>query len=381
MNFLEEVRSRGQTKVLLGLAALGLLAGCHSNPYDKMQDRLTPQPVVVRPAAPVFDIEAPEVVDMTEGEASNFRIKARVLSGDPVVTFEGLPKGAVYDAATGEVHWTPPMGAAVDPSNPLSTTNSYQVRIFLTSTEEKKSRTRRSVVILVHHRTEDTKVLGFEPKPTLREGEAFVQTIEIVNSSFPKGPFSVSIGGAPEGVVVEATSEPTKFLIKYTPPYSAVTSDSYTRYCYLTSESGRCKITNWTLHVFDSRRYATSFQTEWSVLDKKREPNASVPSSVEGSGLAAEFYIQVDDPNGEMVPEVKIEGAPMGVVSFITVQSNEKPTFGNPGAMMRAVWTGLPSSVAGTKQKLDLKICTARYYSDQNCVNRSVEVSFPEISQ
>jgi len=357
------------------------LAGCNSNPYAGMSEsRMKAEPVVIRPAAPVFDIEAPRVVDMAEGVTSKFKVSGRVLTGTPVLTFEDLPKGAVYNEQENEIEWTPPPGAAVDPSNALATTNSYQVKVFLTSSEEMKSRTQKTIVILVHNRAHNVVVNGLDPKTDLFEGVKFEKEIKINNPSYPSGPFVVTAVGAPPGLIITPTQDPTKFKLTYNPSFSVVMINDYQNYCYNGSQSSRCKTYNWTLHVLDRRNFSASFPVIWAVADKRQEPVASVPASIDARGLTAEFYFQVEDPNGESVPTIKEEDVKMGSVTFTAVFANDKPAYGNPNAMMRGVWTGLPKAVVGTKQNLSFKVCSKHSYYDETCVTKSIGVFFPAVA-
>lgn len=359
------------------------VVGCskNSNPYADMSNtRLTPEPVVVRPAVPVFAIDAPGVVDMTEGVTTKFKVSGRVLSGNPILTFEDLPKGAVYNEQEGHITWTPPAGAAVDPTNTLATTNSYQVRVYLTSSEEMKSRTQKTIVILVHHKADNVAVKGLDPKVTIVEGILFERTIQINNPSFPTGPFVVTAAGAPPGLVITPTKDPTQFTLTYMASYSTVMANDYQSYCYNGNQSARCKAFKWTLQVLDPRLYANSFPVEWTVTDNRQNPVASVQANIDAKGLTAEFYFQVEDPNGEGIPKITDVDAKMGSVTFTAIFFNDKPAFGNPNAMMRGVWTGLPKAFAGTRQNLSFKVCASRMYSDELCVTRTIGVFFPAVA-
>ena len=83
---------------------------------------------------PTFSIDTVNEVDFQEGVQGTFKVVGYVPSGQPQLTFQGLPTGAVYDPTAGTVTWTPDYNAANDPNDPTVVVKTYTVTITLNRT-------------------------------------------------------------------------------------------------------------------------------------------------------------------------------------------------------------------------------------------------------
>jgi hypothetical protein len=353
------------------------LMGCHSDPYAGTTGKLSGDPVSLRPAMPVLSINAPDTVDMVEGTMGQFKVTGRVLVGHPVLKFEGLPQDASYSPTEGFITWKPPFGAAVDPINPTSTTNAYPVRVTLTSDDDPKTLRQAVVVILVHRPANSMNLSGLDTTPYIAEGQDYEATFQVADSAYANGPIEVSSLNAPPGVKI-TQKDSTQFVFSYTPPFNAVNTDNYDTYCYYAGSSSPCRVFKWTLVVSNPQKYATSFPMSWTVIDVRQNPKSDIPDYVNGTGLTADFYIRVEDPNGERIPDVVDGGIRFGTLTINKIYSEDHPQTGNPYAFVHVVWSSLGDVLKGTEQILPLKTCVnSNRYNEQTCVVKYVQVQFP----
>ena len=116
----------------------------------------SPYPVLVPYPSPVpahessLGLSMPAVMEFNEGTKSEYLITAWAPSpGTPVVQVNNLPSGAIFDATTGKISWTPGFGAAIDHNDPLVGLGIYRGTVELHSTTSASVFIRRDYVMLV----------------------------------------------------------------------------------------------------------------------------------------------------------------------------------------------------------------------------------------
>lgn len=96
--------------VLCAFAAAGALTGCDSNPYSDNANITPTKPPVPEPKpepTKSYSLEVPFAVTCNAGIECRFSVTYGVTNDDPVLTFENLPAGAVFDEDSNQVKWTP----------------------------------------------------------------------------------------------------------------------------------------------------------------------------------------------------------------------------------------------------------------------------------
>src|ERR1035438_4553538 len=107
--------------------ALLVVAGCRNNPYPDSGILVQNKP----DRKPAFGMEVEDILNFQEGVQGKFPLKGYVPSSLPQITFDGLPKDAVYDSVAGEIRWTPDYNAANDPKDPTVVEKVYPLVITL----------------------------------------------------------------------------------------------------------------------------------------------------------------------------------------------------------------------------------------------------------
>ncbi len=322
------------------LSVVGLMA-CNSNPYTSSNGEvLSPAKPQNKVVEDVIVIDMPTVVKMTEGTPGQIPVSGRVPSGKPIVTFENLPAGAVYDAKQGLILWTPDMNAANDPGDPTITQRAYTFTATLRSSDSHIiSYKQKEITIIVYDKAQGVQLSGFEATETIPEGSILKKRFQVQSKDFPNGPFVVSGEGTPTGVAITPTADPTQFQISYAPGLTTVTASNYGQMCHdLQHQAHFCRDFSWSVQVLDPRGNRLFVQTRWTVMDMRQIPLIVVPTTVAGGNNVADFYIQVEDPNGEAIPVVKTSVNVPGKATMTTVASSDLTNNSNPYAMVHVVW-------------------------------------------
>lgn len=349
------------------LAALILLAACHSNPYSDTTGNLSTKPPERKPT-PInntyIEIDSSKV-DVAEGTTTTIKVKGVVPEGTPVIRYDGLPGFVTADATGTVLTVSPKFGDANDPKNPSETTMSYLINIYLSSsTSPTATIPPQPLIVIVHHVSRGLVITGFDDHARVNEGASYQSFFTVQSKDYPQGPFTISSANIPVGVKISPTSDPTRFQVTYNPSFTTVKVTNRTGYC----SNQMCLALNWQLTVLDPRGYASTTQAFWFALDVRQNPLVAAPPTVTGTLPNADVYANFEDPNGEVQPTVS-SMVSTGQVSVSTIASSPGTAANNPYVMTRATWTGVPTNTKGTTQTLNLKSCV---YSDVNVLNQCV---------
>jgi hypothetical protein len=393
----ENMLKKSSTSLWMKIALFAVpglvLCACHSNPYDSNPGLLSPNPIQKTGTTPLMSIEADATASLVEGSSAQVKILGHVEApGQPDLTFANKPAWMTYDPVSGMMTCTPPAGAGIDPQNPTHYSQEYQVTIELSSSLAPASVLTQKIVFTVYHPAQQMTVSGFNAQAQATEGQPLTMTINVQSPDFPNGPFQVSPTGYPAGLTVATTGSPNMFQLSYTPNYLVVTPSTSTSTCsdFLGTQH-MCIYANWVLNVVDPRGTATAVQANWQILDARQNPIVSAPTTVDATGamaappappggpagtLTTDFYVNAQDPNGEVIPTVTAGTVPFGTLAVTTVTSNSAPGT-NPSQMAHLVWTGIPATTKGSQQPVSFSSCVYDNNQMQNqCVTTQVTVQF-----
>lgn len=363
---------------LLGI--LGFVLGCHSNPYSGFSGNYKKNPVENKPTlCGNFCIDAPPLVEIMEGSTSQVKIVGRVQTGTPIITFDNIPSWATYDVTTGILTCAPKIGDATDPNKPTETLRNYLVSVNLSSTSTGNAKSQQAIVIAVHHLAQGMQITGFDTGLRVNEGDSYQNIFQIHSLDFPNGPFYISGIDFPAGVKIASTGDPTKFSVTYAPSFTTIKTSNFQRTCFDRNyDPHMCNDLNFNLNVVDPRGNMSTVPVSWQVLDIRQNPLVVSPSPVTATFPTADFYVQVEDPNGEVPPQVSYVTPSGGSsVAQTTTASSGATATNNPYSMIHFVWSGNPSSSKGSTQYLDIKSCVQDdVNSMKQCVTNSVSVKF-----
>lgn len=123
--------------------ALGLL-GCDSNPYPADANLVPKPPPVVAPKPEPeksYELDAPSTVTCNAQLLCKIPIQYGVTGDDAVLTFDGLPDGAVFDSNTNQILWRPTVEQVSD--------QLYVVLVNLRGNEDTDIHLQRAIGLMV----------------------------------------------------------------------------------------------------------------------------------------------------------------------------------------------------------------------------------------
>lgn len=371
--------------VLGGFAAVLLFAGCHSNPYSGLTGRISSDPVQHKPGdgAVGFDITYTSTVRMTEGTSITISIVPKVPDpGKPVLILNGVPSWcSAYNPAKATMTCVPPQGAASDPNFPGDSFASYPINLKLTSTQDPVTEVTRTMTLLVTHPAANLTVNGFDQDTQVEEGKTYTGQIQIQDADTKAGPFYPSLINAPVGLTITPTSDPTVFNLSYTPGFNTVTLTNHTGTCDDESDwsTHLCNTLTWSMTVLDKYGSSVTMNATWQILDMRQDPVVVLPDNVTGTASktgTVDFYINVEDPNGEATPQVTAESPDTGTLTPTVASSGINKGI-DPYTLVHVVWSGDFSSYKNSVQTINLQACSEDMNGAFNqCVTQPVNVKF-----
>jgi len=367
-------------KIIVTVAFLAL-AACHSSPYDGVNGKLETKPPSQNSGKPGgFTCNMPPALDVAEGTSQSLGLGCQVPSGTPVVTYQNLPSFVTPDASKpGTLNIAPQVGDGEDPSNPTVTVKRYDITVVLTSSDSSVAESTQDLAIYVHHQDGSVTVTGLDSQPDIYEGQTYTANITVSSPDFPQGPFYLSGVNMPAGATISSTSNPNQFTITYAPSFTTVRlGNSSTSSCSDPTNDNNvaCIITNWTLNVTDPRGGLATTSTNWYVYDVRQNPIVVSPDSVSATLPEAQFYVEVEDPNGEVTPQVTAVTPDAGTVNVTAADKNAPAPSQLPYTMMYIDWSGLNKSSSG-QQTLSIQSCVNGSDGTMSqCVTTPVNVTF-----
>jgi hypothetical protein len=137
-----------------------------------------------------------------------------------------------------------------------------------------------------------------------------------------------------------------------------------------------CLKFNFSLNVLDPHGTVTAVPANWEVLDMRQDPLVVTPTQVEATVPGADFYVHVEDPNGEAPPQLSLT-TDEGKVLLTTEASSAGNSTSNPYAMFHVVWSEIPNTEKGKTKNLNLQSCVqddaGSFY---RCITTAVSVNF-----
>jgi hypothetical protein len=288
------------------VAILFLLTACQQNPYDGHHGVEGPKPkvdpAVKSKPVPIgaWGLKVSEQMNFVEGQKSTYHITGSVPTpGLARITVTGLPLGASFDPATGDLTWLPDFQAANDPANPLASERVYSVQVELSSSAVPNSSLNREALIIVTDVPQPTNI-----KTSLQvdgfEGSLLSHQITFEDLEFPQGPFDAMLTGFPDGVTVSWPDHTVpQFTLNWMPGPQTV--------------QGANQIQAMGGHVIllNPRGRSYEFNVVWNIHDVSVAPLISGPTQVEQSGNIA-FMLAAQDQNGEEQPQWQVMNPPSG---------------------------------------------------------------------
>lgn len=377
---------KNKTGIPSGLVLLAgfvfILSACQDPyPEDKVFGTKPPPPQEDTDTRKDYVLSLPVVMQLNEGEESTFAIHAMVPSpGVPVITVDGLPKGAQFDGAGSHLRWKPDYRAANDPKNPLIVQRSYPVRVRMSSSTNPKATITKKALFLVFDKRRKFDFKWPSKKITFWEGRLGSLAIEINSIDFPIGPFQVVATGLPPGAIVRETNAlPGTIHIDWQPhPETVSVKDQYSW-----RDSRYYRDVSPQIEVYDPRGNKVSNKTEWRVFDARIAPDISGPTRLK-VGSSISFMIKATDPNGEAAPRLTLERQPdFGKVTL----RKESPTPGiqasqYPTQTLHVAWEHIPFDKVGQSQEFKFRACVQKKKNVWNqCTTHKlkVKVDFGEL--
>lgn len=362
------------------ISALGI-AGCQSDPFPKDEGTLSERKAEPpRAVAPPFSLDVPAVMEFEEGKESEYKILGMVngASGGATIAVYELPKGATFSPADSKIKWTPDFNAGGDASSPNTLYRQYSIRVMLWKQGDSLTSIERRVQLLVKDVPREFTVQPAAVASSLPEGKEILQTIHVQSDDFPKGPFVVSSANMPAGAVIERdTSDPARFMIRYTPSFNSVTVDNE-----VWGSTEITKDVSFDLEVAGPKGVQSMSKIDWKLKDVRQQPQVMAPENLT-LGFDSTFTLQADDLNGETEPSITLEKTPsygqISVQGVNTLAGLNQKNFNSYTVQVR--WSEIPAEKMGTSDFLEFKICVFQSrYEKELCTHKTVNVEFAHVS-
>lgn len=356
------------------LLPLLILVGCNSNPYPKDGEiTRTPErnPWEVRPA---LGIDAPDLMSFKEGSEGFYRVAVRVPSGEPVLVWEGLPDGVVYDQAKGELKWVPDFESANDPSDASVRSRQYPVNLILSSTTDRITTIRKTILMQVQDTPRPVVISGLRSDYSVNEGEVVeVARFEVSSADFSSNDISISLKNNSQGLSFERGDRSGQWVLK-------------AQYGFDTARVGTCSYWNCSKEINDvlvamgpdGRK--TENAIKLTVRDVRQNVRAAIPASFDVTS-DFKFTFNAVDPNQEIAPLVRVSSSPeLGLfeIKRIVTKNILNPLY---EATYELSWTQIPPTAVGQVFQAKLELCNSRTGSSPgttNCTTQNIQLNVLE---
>lgn len=353
-------------KFILGFL-LVLLVGCNKNPYPDKGIISVTQPAEPEDVRPAISVDIPDNVELKEGSEGQVTIRAVVPKpGVPVITFEKLPEGAVWDPATMTLSWKPGFEMGNAPNDPQVKVMVYPVVVWVRSSQDEVQAVRKSMNLIVHDTPRPITINSANDFEAI-EGDTARFNFSIVNQDYPRGPFDVSLGDFPVNSEIEKINN-TDYRVRLTPDHQHVNVLRDTS-CW--SSRGACREYKTRLVVINPAGHKFEKKVTIKIIDKRIAPKVVAPDNLE-QGLDVNFQVGAYDLNSEVTPNIEMTSRAPTIGQFSI--DHVRDTNGN-STVARISWLDLPPSMNGTTQTFSFRSCVndgSRRM--QNCVSRDVRV-------
>ena len=227
-------------RYILLAATLALISACgKQNPLQEfpssVNDAVSISQKIERPPETPMNsnsmvIDAPEVIQFTEGIESTFRVAGRLLGFEANQTLKlvNAPEGMSFNSTTGEVRWTPPTTFITG----TQTSAKSVLHVDLVVTREEETMTvRKDIVLFVKVASpplsQNALTLVTTPlTPHFVEGQlgSFKLAGRLLGGA--KGTLSVEVVNLPEGAKAKTLSA-GEVEVSWTPPFDTVTGQDH----------------------------------------------------------------------------------------------------------------------------------------------------------
>lgn len=357
---------RGSMKFhLLALFALFSLVGCESNPYPT-DGVLSKNPASTRfNVRPNIIIADPGTLLFEEGVSSEYKIDFQVPSGRAILSWQGLPEGAVFDETKQSLVWTPGFEAGNDSADPTIKTRFYKVIVTLYSSDNLNEGTDRILTLQVNNTPREITAIGLKTDYAMKEGtSASLETFEINSADFPFKDLRVELKDNKAGsrlVRNDATGD-IELRAEFDVDFLKVGAKE----CQSWSSSCTFKVQNAVLVTApDGRNQEIPFTI--AVTDVRKEAEVSLAQDINVTGDTSISFTAVDG-NKEIAPEVKlISGPSLGMFELKKISS------ANYQSQHSISWSQIPIEAVGQSFQVVLEVCTAAYrYSVNTLLCRNI---------
>lgn len=354
-------------KVLISLL-LFVLISCEADPYPELtgdQDLRRRPRVDTEPPPPAMSASIPSVVYLKEGSKFKHSLRVSVPDpGQPLITVDDLPAGAVFDAETRTISWLPSFFDGNDLKDPTIRNRRYEITIWLRSTHLDPSETIKSKMILDVEDVPQAFNINARDSQSVREGGTLSYEFTISNLDYPQGPFSVFGDSLPNNSKIEKIND-TKYRIVFTPDYHHVKLNNNTNPC--DSWNKECFKYESQIVVTNPAGHQTKKDIEIEVNDVRQDVSLAVPENTQ-QGLDISFSVSSVDPNAEVAPNILLDGKEPEVGEFSTkLKKDEENNF----STLNVSWKDIPPVYNGKTITFNFKSCVLNSRSQMNSCDRN----------
>jgi hypothetical protein len=337
-------------KFIVSVTFLASLIGCNANPFKGVDASVDPMPTrnEVRPA---LGIDAPGLMTFDEGRAAEYEIKVVVPSGEAVLEFEDLPRGAAWDATKGVITWTPDFTQANDPRDYNIKTREYPITVILYSSVDMTQAVRKTILLQVKDTPRAMVVQGLSASFSMKEGESkTLGTFSVVADDYAAADVRAELKDTSIGMKLVRSGTKAEWSLNAEYGVEQLRVGTECR----SSWSCSSDLPNTVILTGpDGRQHMQDFRINLS--DVRQETRTSLATELTVKGDMSQAFT-VSDANKEVAPTVTlVTTPPVGIFDLRRVSATA------PESTYVLSWTDVPADATGQSYDIELSICNSGY--------------------
>lgn len=353
---------KNKNLIVYAFVGMALFQSCEQNPYPKNTDsgKITEKQVNAEPVFPAYSLQMDEILPCEEGTLCKMKIIPHVPDGiTPILNFEGLPEGAVYNLKTSELEYNPSFEVVDLTKDPTRKNSIFKVTALLTTAFDPITATKKTFSISVNNVNRPLKI-DLDTSLSVLENTSCNSQFTIESEDLPDADYKIQLIDAPLWVSVVQKDKKNNHLfdVVCNPSRATVLNSSENTF-------------NFKMMVLLPSGQSEDRSMKIEVLNDIVKPLISAPEVFE-QGIQGQFTIRAEDLNFEKAPFIKkVTPVPFGKLTVDLIESKGPLNGSYPTSLFKVNFEGLTAENFGKEIPVTFTICTS--YDSSYCSDYSMK--------